>query len=734
MAYNTSSRITKIIEMCLLENEQSSSNNVSTGVTSNILDDSFLTSVELAESASYPGPSESKENNLHVLKPALFSPVNLEENTHLLNVLASEVTPDDDFSSGSSDLWEPSGSEHEHGNADSEDTQNELDDVYPLAQITVKKRKKGQGPMQRKLRKSRSDKKRKGEEYITAKGKNISAKISIPVSTNCRAKCHEKTASVDLKQIFRDYRNLTTRDTQKRYLASLITVKPKERTRRGNSVKNRQFTVLYKLENMDGNICKCCFLKIFGETRGFLDDVVKKKKASPTSIILKSDLRGMQPSGNKRSEADISFARNFINIFPKYESHYSRSHTSKQYLGQELNLQILYRLYKEKFNDTKSNATNAPLSLSVFRNLFKNLNLKFKKPSNDTCKTCDSLFLKIKSCASEEEKQRLENERQQHQDKASFHYTTKQGDKEESMRSLGKLVVVAFDLQKCLATPNLTSSVSFYKRKLWTFNLTIRNITTKRTYCYVWHEGVAQRGADEIASCLFQFIKDLPEEVEKLVLYSDTCPGQNRNNILPIMFLKALEEKETLKEIDHKFLVPGHTHLECDTDHATIERFVKKRSATISVPQDWVSVIKMTSPRFDVKFMKQTDFFGFSKLLTTHFIKRNVDKDKNSFVWNSIFWLHYKKDSDIGFKYTLDPNEPFRSMSMLRRGRLTSMSNIQILPAYNDPLPIDYLKYKDILDLLPFIDQIYHGFYHSLKHTQTSTTQYTSDSDENFEA
>lgn len=122
------------------------------------------------------------------------------------------------------------------------------------------------------------------------------------------------------------------------------------------------------------------------------------------------------------------------------------------------------------------------------------------------------------------------------------------------------------------------------------------------------------------------------------------------------MFLKVLDEKKTIKEIHHNFLVPGHTHLECDSDHATIERFVKQRNTTISVPQ----VVKMSSIRFDVKFMQQTDFFVFSMLFTDHFMKRNFARDKARFAWNSIFWLCYKKCSDIGFKYSLTLDEPFR--------------------------------------------------------------------------
>jgi hypothetical protein len=38
------------------------------------------------------------------------------------------------------------------------------------------------------------------------------------------------------------------------------------------------------------------------------------------------------------------------------------------------------------------------------------------------------------------------------------------------------------------------------------------------------------------------------------------------------MCLVALQNSETLQTIDHKFLVPGHTHMECDADHSIIER------------------------------------------------------------------------------------------------------------------------------------------------------------------
>lgn len=110
------------------------------------------------------------------------------------------------------------------------------------------------------------------------------------------------------------------------------------------------------------------------------------------------------------------------------------------------------------------------LSLSVFQNVFKSLNLKFKKPSNDTYKTSDSLPLKIKCCDGEEEKQLVDNELTQHQTKANYNCQMKKIYNAGSRTSLGQTMVAAFYLQKCLPTPYLKSSISFYKRKLWTYN------------------------------------------------------------------------------------------------------------------------------------------------------------------------------------------------------------------------------------------------------------------------
>ena len=81
------------------------------------------------------------------------------------------------------------------------------------------------------------------------------------------------------------------------------------------------------------------------------------------------------------------------------------------------------------------------------------------------------------------------------------------------------MIVVSFDLQQCFPTPMLHSNVSFYKRPLWTYNLTMSDMTNKKTMCFMWYEGVAQRGPCEIGSCLKYFINSLPENVEHIIFY-----------------------------------------------------------------------------------------------------------------------------------------------------------------------------------------------------------------------
>jgi hypothetical protein len=94
--------------------------------------------------------------------------------------------------------------------------------------------------------------------------------------------------------------------------------------------------------------------------------------------------------------------------------------------------------------------------------------------------------------------------------------------------------------------------------------------------CYLRDETISGRGSNQIATCIFNLLKNIPENVSEITFYSDTCGGQNKNNNVALMFLYAISNFSALKIISPKFLVAGHTYMECDSDHALIEKKKEK--------------------------------------------------------------------------------------------------------------------------------------------------------------
>lgn len=257
---------------------------------------------------------------------------------------------------------------------------------------------------------------------------------------------------------------------------------------------------------------------------------------------------------------------NHIKKLPSYESHYCRKETTKKYLPAHFTLKLIYEDYVKTVSD--------PVSITVYRKYFKQSGLKIKNPKKDTCAVCDSFKIQISnnSCSSEQ-KATLLMKKNEHQDKAEETYETKR--KDSKTNEVNKCVI-AFDLQQCLPTPSLESSVAFYKRQLWTFNLTIHNIQTSNASCYIWNETIAKRGANDIASCVFHYLENLPSNITHVIMYSDNCAGQNKNSFFMAMCLAFLEQNSSIQTIDHKFMISRHTRMECDSDHGRIEK-AKKR-------------------------------------------------------------------------------------------------------------------------------------------------------------
>lgn len=526
----------------------------------------------------------------------------------------------------------------------------------------------------------------------------------------CKLKCKERIPASVVNKIFSEYWSLGSYSLRQAFLFKLITIEEKKRaTNLKDPKKNRAKTVTYSIitDFKPQQVCKKCFLKIFNETNSFIDTLVRK---AGVNTIFK-DGRGKGAKANKLPQEKLDSIKEHIGSFPTYVSHYSRSHSNKKYLAPGMTVSKMYSFY--------TNETEKPVSLTLYRQTFKSLGLKIKQPQLDTCSKCDQFAMALKTQHNEEERTHIEQQREVHQQQAEMAYETKRLDKLDENKT-----VLCLDLQKCLPTPSLRCQQAFYKRSLWVFNLTIRNCSNGRTTCFMWDETTAKRGANEVASCVWRYFEINEHFKQHVVIYTDTCPGQNRNTIMSAMFL-LLVQRFDISIIEHKFLEPGHTHMECDSDHANIEKKKKLSGTDVYHPHDWyqlVSSCKTGKYPFAVERMTSRNFYDFNSLFSNVFRKSKTNIEKKVVQWSTMRIVRYSKATfgEIQFKNFYD-SANFEIVDMKKVRTRHSKENFNIknillnLPNINlKKIPISNEKKKDLLFLLQYIPEVFHDFYRNI--------------------
>lgn len=302
----------------------------------------------------------------------------------------------------------------------------------------------------------------------------------------------------------------------------------------------------------------------------------------------------------------------------------------------------------------------------MYQSKFHELGIKIKSLNKDTCASCDKYNMLLKlNCNVPEKEELIRNQLEKHQREAEQAYEAKSQDKELALLP-NSFKEVLFDLQQCLPTPALETSIAFYKRQLWTYNLTLYRCNDKESFNLIWHEAIAGRGGNQIASCLHKYLKQSSQHVKEITFYSDTCAGQNKNSFLCLMFMLAMKDLPHIENVNHKFLVPGHTHMECDGVHSVIEKKKKKHPLPIHHPRDWMNLVRSCGSKksFQVIKMKKDNFFEFSALFKSLFQQRKINTEGEKVYWKDIKWLRYSQQPGIvEYKTSLDVNTPYKKIN-----------------------------------------------------------------------
>lgn len=117
---------------------------------------------------------------------------------------------------------------------------------------------------------------------------------------------------------------------------------------------------------------------------------------------------------------------------------------------------------------------------------------------------------------------------------------------------------------------------------------------------YVWPKTEGSRGSQKISSCIIKHSTGHNNNVKHIIMYSDSCGGQNRNIKIVLFHIKYLQNQNCKIEIiDLKSLVPEHSYIPNDSDFSFIEKKAKKCS-NIYFPRDWYNIFLATGKQTSV--------------------------------------------------------------------------------------------------------------------------------------
>lgn len=123
------------------------------------------------------------------------------------------------------------------------------------------------------------------------------------------------------------------------------------------------------------------------------------------------------------------------------------------------------------------------------------------------------------------------------------------------------------------------------------------------------------------------------EPVKNLILWSDSCGGQNRSIKLVLILIHVLQNHPSLETISLRFLQSDHSFLPNDTEFAYFETSLKQHEK-VCTDSAYIEIMKnrRIENKFTVKRMTPQDFFSVQNMEDA-ITNRKYDEHKNKINW-----------------------------------------------------------------------------------------------------
>lgn len=256
-------------------------------------------------------------------------------------------------------------------------------------------------------------------------------------------------------------------------------------------------------------------------------------------------------------------------------SHYRRAHAPKRlYLPHELTVDEMWKDYVVKHPENSVHYT-------TYLRRVHNKNISFATLGMEECEICDEIKLmehdKVDGTCSEGCRPCIKHAAHR------LAYTQARQAYELDGKSVADgSIVRSVDLQKVIMLPRIPGLKTVcFTRRLVAFHETFAPIgayktNIRPTESVVWHEGIAGRKCQDIASTFVIALKK-DRDYDHVTYYMDNCAGQNKNWTIFTVLTNFTNFNQTdSSSITFKYLEAGHTFMSADSIHAEVEGRMKK--------------------------------------------------------------------------------------------------------------------------------------------------------------
>lgn len=436
-----------------------------------------------------------------------------------------------------------------------------------------------------------------------------------------------------------------------------------------------------------------------------MDRVRRLQKLLNTGTTPK-DLRGKAANPHRISDDWCLRIHNHIDSFPTNRVHYQAS--EHRYLDARLNVKRMYRLFKKKF-------PNTPVKYRFYLKYFnENFNLSFGCPQIDVCSKCETLAVRLKDrTLSPTMRAAIQSEKDEHRKQANKFYAYMTEIRARSHAEADTLGIV-FDYMQNLYLPWIPVQELFYLRKLTVNVFAIHNLKEETVMFYIYDETTAQKGANEVCSFVYDYIRTQvqDESIRKLYVFSDNCGGQNKNAMMLAMW-SALRDTERFDLIEHVYPIRGHSYNPCDADFAQAKTLIRDHDRIYSVKTFAKLIIQSSDAgKFQVTIVSSDMILDFKSWTSSLFKKtaKAVGHPTVKFAIQKFNQFVFSRENGTALLARTHVNDDAMSFLFVLRNEHDPFLQWPTR-AYEECLPITLQKRNDVLKLLEYIPRQFLSFY-----------------------